>query len=89
VLYIQQLVYGMCSIPILQAVSQHKHMTCTNCCIYRTVPPDDEQLACSKHVGVISWTKSESKLCIVLVFIIQIDIAVFSRTLVRVYHNTC
>jgi hypothetical protein len=22
---------------------QHKHMTYTNCCIYRVVPPDDEQ----------------------------------------------
>ena len=28
-------------------------MTHTNCCIYRVVPPDDEQLACSKHVEVI------------------------------------
>jgi len=35
---------------ILPTASQHKRMTYTNCCIYRTVPPDDEQSACSKHV---------------------------------------
>jgi hypothetical protein len=30
--------------PILLAASRRKHMTYTNCCIYRTViPPDDEQ----------------------------------------------
>jgi len=23
--------------------NQHKRMTYTNCCIYRVVPPDDEQ----------------------------------------------
>jgi len=40
------------SIPILPAVSQHKRMTYTNCCIYREVPPDDEQQVCSKHVQV-------------------------------------
>jgi len=27
----------------LPAASQHKRMTYTNCCIYRAVPPDDEQ----------------------------------------------
>ena len=27
----------------LLAASQHKRMTNTNCCIYRVVPPDDEQ----------------------------------------------
>jgi len=27
--------------PILPTASQHKRMTYTNCCIYRTVPPDD------------------------------------------------
>ena len=27
-------------------------MTYTDCCIYRVVPPDDEQQACSKHVEV-------------------------------------
>jgi hypothetical protein len=31
------------STPILLAASRHKHMTYTNCCIYRIVPPDDEQ----------------------------------------------
>jgi hypothetical protein len=29
--------------PILPTASQHKHMTYTSCCIYRVVPPDDEQ----------------------------------------------
>ena len=28
---------------ILSIASQHKRMTYTNCCIYRVVPPDDEQ----------------------------------------------
>jgi len=28
---------------ILPKASQHKCMTYTNCCIYRVVPPDDEQ----------------------------------------------
>jgi hypothetical protein len=28
---------------ILPIASQHKRMTYTNCCIYRVVPPDDEQ----------------------------------------------
>jgi len=33
--------------------SQHKRMTYINCCrIYRVVPPDDEQYACSKHIEV-------------------------------------
>jgi len=27
----------------LPTASQHKPMTYTNCCIYRVVPPDDEQ----------------------------------------------
>jgi hypothetical protein len=31
------------SIPILLVARQHKRMTYTNCCIYRTGPPDDEQ----------------------------------------------
>ena len=30
-------------IPILPTASQHKHMTYTNCSIYRVVPPNDEQ----------------------------------------------
>jgi len=34
---------GMGWIPILLTASQHKRMTHTNCCIYRVVPPDDEQ----------------------------------------------
>jgi len=34
---------GNSSIPILPTASQHKCMTCTICCIYRVVPPDDEQ----------------------------------------------
>ena len=45
------------SIPILPTGSQHKPMTYTNCCIYRVVPPDDEQYACSKHVEVNYWNK--------------------------------
>jgi len=28
---------------ILSTASQHKRMTYTSCCIYRVVPPDDEQ----------------------------------------------
>jgi len=28
---------------ILPAAIQHRRMTYTNCCIYRVVPPDDEQ----------------------------------------------
>jgi hypothetical protein len=31
------------SIPIPLAASQHKHMTYGSCCVYRIVPPDDEQ----------------------------------------------
>jgi len=31
------------STQIPPTASQHKHMTRTNCCIYRVVPPDDEQ----------------------------------------------
>jgi len=34
---------GMSSIPILPTVSQHKRMTYANCCIYRVIPPDDDQ----------------------------------------------
>ena len=30
-------------ISIPPTASQHKRMTYTNCCIYRVVPPDDEQ----------------------------------------------
>jgi len=37
---------------ILPTNSQHKHMTHTNCCTHRVVPPDDEQEACSKCVEV-------------------------------------
>jgi hypothetical protein len=29
--------------PDLLAASQHKSMTHTNCCVYRKVPPDDDQ----------------------------------------------
>jgi len=29
--------------PILPTASQYKRMTYTNCCVYRVVPPDDEQ----------------------------------------------
>ena len=36
----------------LPTASQHKGMTYTNCCIYRVVPPDDDQQACSKRVEV-------------------------------------
>jgi len=41
----KQFVYYMrfCSAPILPTASQHERMTHTNCCIYRIVPPDDEQ----------------------------------------------
>jgi len=48
-----QLVYVM---QVLPAVSQHKRMTYTNCCIYRVVPPDEQQ-ACSKHVDFSYWNK--------------------------------
>ena len=37
---------------ILPTASQYKHMTYTNCSIYRVVPPDDEHSTCSKHVEV-------------------------------------
>jgi hypothetical protein len=47
--------------PILLAASQHKRMIYTNCCIYRIVPPDEEQQACSKHVEVIYPNKTESE----------------------------
>ena len=43
----------------LLAASQHKHKTYTICCIYRLVPPDDEQYACSKHAEVNYWNKFE------------------------------
>jgi hypothetical protein len=32
-----------CTVYFLPTASQHKPMTYTNCCIYRAVPPDDEQ----------------------------------------------
>ena len=35
--------YYYYSIPILPTASQHKRVTYTNCCIYRVLPPDDEQ----------------------------------------------
>jgi hypothetical protein len=41
----------------LLAASQHKRVTHTNCCIYRLVPPDDEQWTCSKHLEVNYWNK--------------------------------
>jgi hypothetical protein len=46
-------------IPILLAASRHKRTTYTDCCTYRIVPPDDEQLACSKHVEVNYRNKLE------------------------------
>jgi len=47
-LYIQQFVYviRLCRLAvgrILPTASLHKRITYTNCCIYRVVPPDDEQ----------------------------------------------
>jgi len=47
-------VYGdwQLAVPNLPTARQHKLMTYTNCCTYTVVPPDDEQLACSKHVEV-------------------------------------
>jgi hypothetical protein len=45
------------SIPILLAVSQHKHMTYTSCCKYIIIPPDDEQWAWSKHIEVMYQIK--------------------------------
>jgi len=35
--------YYYYSIPILPTASQHKRMTYTNSCIYRVLPPNDEQ----------------------------------------------
>jgi hypothetical protein len=35
--------WTLCSTPILLAANKHKRMTHKNCCIYRKVPPDDEQ----------------------------------------------
>jgi hypothetical protein len=46
---------------VLLTASQHKRMTHINCCIYRIVPPDDEQKACSKYVEVNYRNKTESK----------------------------
>ena len=45
-------------------------MTYTNCCRYRTVPPDDEQSACSKHVEVnfLSKLKVNSASCWFLLY---------------------
>ena len=37
------------STPILPTASQHKYMKYTNCCVYRVVPPDDDQSTCSKQ----------------------------------------
>jgi len=34
---------GLCSILILPTASQHKRLTYSSCCIYKVVPPDDEQ----------------------------------------------
>jgi hypothetical protein len=42
---------------ILQNASQHKCMTYNIRCIWRVVPPDDEQKACSKHVEINYWNK--------------------------------
>jgi len=35
----------------------NKGITYTNCYVYRVVPPDDKQQACSKHVEVNYWNK--------------------------------
>jgi len=47
------------------AANQHKRLIDTNCCIYRQVSPDDEQLACSKHVEVnfLNKMKANSASC--------------------------
>jgi len=37
--YVDWLLVG----PILIRAIQHKRMTYTNCCIYRVIPPDDQQ----------------------------------------------
>jgi hypothetical protein len=29
----------------------------SSCCLYRVDPPDDEQLACSKHIEAYYWNK--------------------------------
>jgi hypothetical protein len=34
---------GICHEFMMPTASQHKRMTYTNCCIYRAIPPDDEQ----------------------------------------------
>jgi hypothetical protein len=39
-------------IPTRPANSQLRHTTCTSCCIYTLLPPDDGQLASPKHVEV-------------------------------------
>ena len=59
---------GMCHVFMLTGCLQDRHGTVlprscqqpvnikgtthTSCCIYRVVPPDDEQSTCSKHVEV-------------------------------------
>ena len=44
---------GCCRIHLDPATaSHHKHMTHVSYGIYRVVPPDNEQSACSKHVEV-------------------------------------
>ena len=54
-MYIQQLVYvlRLCSLVVCR-IDPASSMAYTNCCIYsyREVPPDGEQLACSKYVDV-------------------------------------
>jgi len=58
-------------LPILPTASQHKPMIYTNCCIvYRVIPPDDEQEACSKHVEVIRKEKSNELQQCIKIFII-------------------
>ena len=34
-----------------------RYVDYTICCLYRAEPPDDEQQACSKHVGAYYWNK--------------------------------
>jgi hypothetical protein len=70
-LYMQQLVcvirFSWVPIPTWPADSQLERTTCTNCCIYTLLPPDDGQLVSPKHCSDIVTEYTEDKQCIRLV----------------------
>jgi len=46
--------YALCWLAVGSSQSTH---SCTNCCLQKVDPPDDEQQACSKHLKAYYWNK--------------------------------